>query len=851
MLSWQQPKQGPWVFYASAYEPIYFDMSDDDDSVEDIHDLKSLAKAIKKQHVYVKSAQVSMSATEPHATTEIEFQTVGPLAPLPDYGSFGSQFDAYGFTEQQKDKIYTLVVQGLVQIDPHKPIFEQLVEQNIIVPMTDQIAPAFDPTNPPALDATVEILTFQNVSSEKLSLGAGVVLAPQQVLKFHKPLKPSLQLTVQGHLSTGMLVECAGGQAYKPAPKVEPAKFTYKNVTDQWLKIDGIAVKPGGVVTSMHSAPDPKSDIWVGLAHGHLEDVTDDASRQILPEPPKIQKRFFQNVTPHVLTVGSALMLGAGATLEISNLDLTAPVWSVIDAYEMGGALVEGDGPVDDQNTFACVDVSPPQVLKTVVVEVKNVSGASIAIGTIALAVGHSFHNTLDTLGATLKEVEELIAKGVVEMHAIPHEVADSVSIAHLVGSGVFIGPIASAVEIKTMNHDLADLLSVEEFHDKDVKSGTHEPVIANPLAKDEDFYLDADVPVLTNFGGELVEITVGKPTPFLEKVKFAKKKGISVHYLPVPPSDAFLNLPKVEGADWSIASSAPKVELAKPKQAVTKKTVKKSKSIHLSELVGAVSMPKNTLNFEEHPTAYHRTFIIGDVHGCLHELQDLLARIGYVHGSDRLIFVGDLLDRGPNPMGVFRLVFGLGAEVVLGNHEEKYLRYWKHALHLAGAGGAAPYMNKLEHVVTYKQLTTEDMMHIVTFPTSIHAGTFDGEDFTVVHAGFEPGRHKDFQRDDKIIRVRWVDPEGMYAGGTPGKQPPGSVRWTKMWKGPHHVIYGHAVRDLMMPTVEGEMVKTIGIDTGAVFGGHLTAFELPARRFHMVRAHKMYEKPVLCNSDA
>jgi len=182
-----------------------------------------------------------------------------------------------------------------------------------------------------------------------------------------------------------------------------------------------------------------------------------------------------------------------------------------------------------------------------------------------------------------------------------------------------------------------------------------------------------------------------------------------------------------------------------------------------------------------------------------------------------------------------------------MGNHEEKYFRYWKHEM------TGEPHNMKLKphQLALYNQFDTEDFLHMATFPTSIHVGTFEGENFTAVHAGFEPGRHPDFQRDDKIIRVRYVDAEGMYLSGTPGQIPKGGVRWTKLYKGPHHVIYGHAVRNLVMPTVEGDKAQTIGIDTGCVMGGHLTAFELPSRRFHMVRAQKKYSPLMLDDADA
>jgi hypothetical protein len=67
------------------------------------------------------------------------------------------------------------------------------------------------------------------------------------------------------------------------------------------------------------------------------------------------------------------------------------------------------------------------------------------------------------------------------------------------------------------------------------------------------------------------------------------------------------------------------------------------------------------------------RTIIVGDVHGCRIELEALLDRIGFTSG-DRLVFVGDLVARGPDSLGVLDIVRRTGAIVVRGNHEQKLL---------------------------------------------------------------------------------------------------------------------------------------------------------------------------------
>src|SRR4051812_5879287 len=67
------------------------------------------------------------------------------------------------------------------------------------------------------------------------------------------------------------------------------------------------------------------------------------------------------------------------------------------------------------------------------------------------------------------------------------------------------------------------------------------------------------------------------------------------------------------------------------------------------------------------------RSIIIGDVHSCAAELEDLLDRVGYALG-DRVFFVGDLVPRGPAPLGVLRLLRQVHGRAVLGNHEQRLL---------------------------------------------------------------------------------------------------------------------------------------------------------------------------------
>jgi predicted phosphodiesterase len=97
-----------------------------------------------------------------------------------------------------------------------------------------------------------------------------------------------------------------------------------------------------------------------------------------------------------------------------------------------------------------------------------------------------------------------------------------------------------------------------------------------------------------------------------------------------------------------------------------------------------------------------NRTLIIGDVHGCARELEDLLDACAFGSG-DRLLFVGDLVAKGPDSRGVLELYRRLGAMSVRGNHDQAVLRWENPAARLAAPEKAPP------HLRLARQLSDED----------------------------------------------------------------------------------------------------------------------------------------------
>lgn len=236
------------------------------------------------------------------------------------------------------------------------------------------------------------------------------------------------------------------------------------------------------------------------------------------------------------------------------------------------------------------------------------------------------------------------------------------------------------------------------------------------------------------------------------------------------------------------------------------------------------------------------RTIVVGDVHGCLDEFRELLKLLSFSRERDRLISVGDLVDRGPDPVGCVRLARELQALCLMGNHEEKHIRWRKHEAVRVTTGKKNP-MKFSEEKIAWNEAFSEDDIQWM----SKMLLTLDLENgFVVTHAGLEPAYS--FQNQGKaVIRVRYVDEKNKFVRYTDGTmdQPEGTAYWAERWQGPESVIYGHARHSHVAPRMDiFPGGRCFGIDTGCAFGGRLTAVVLvPGKdpEFAQVKAHKKY----------
>lgn len=214
------------------------------------------------------------------------------------------------------------------------------------------------------------------------------------------------------------------------------------------------------------------------------------------------------------------------------------------------------------------------------------------------------------------------------------------------------------------------------------------------------------------------------------------------------------------------------------------------------------------------------RTIAIGDVHGCAEEFEELLDALNILE-DDRIIQVGDLINRGPDSHRVLELARIYQVEAILGNHELRLL---------TAREENRPDMLKDYDKETVDQLTAIDWKYLENLPKLIHQPE---NDTVFVHGGFIPHRPWQHQPVDIITRIQVIDKNGRAAKRSDA---PDAPPWADTWVGSPFVIYGHTPRPNIL-----ERPGSIGIDTGCVYGGHLTAYIVEEKSLVQVRARKAY----------
>lgn len=258
---------------------------------------------------------------------------------------------------------------------------------------------------------------------------------------------------------------------------------------------------------------------------------------------------------------------------------------------------------------------------------------------------------------------------------------------------------------------------------------------------------------------------------------------------------------------------------------------------VNLTELMGQVK-PFSTAKYFASlplPNTLHltipesdlkpRLIIVGDVHGCYHELLELLEKCNYIPENTQVILVGDLVNKGPHSAEVVQFARKNNFLCIRGNHDHDALVY---ALKIHPLHSMKPnYLSYLDN------LDSDDIEWLKELPYTI---TLPSRGIGFVHAGLIPNLPLEEQsRKNMVIMRNIVDENGVMVGS---EKPDVGVPWINLYNGNpiQHVYFGHdAKRGLQQSDY------ATGLDTGCIYGKCLSAMILPERQLVQVKAHRTY----------
>lgn len=219
------------------------------------------------------------------------------------------------------------------------------------------------------------------------------------------------------------------------------------------------------------------------------------------------------------------------------------------------------------------------------------------------------------------------------------------------------------------------------------------------------------------------------------------------------------------------------------------------------------------------------RLIFVGDIHGCYDELAELLERLA-PSDSDAVVSVGDIVSKGPAADRCLDLWRDRGYLAVKGNNEVKML------------SRARPL---LRFFTRDSVMRRGDLLRFIeSWPVAID---FPAAAIAAVHGGFLPQMHVTAEEVDRgrdeIVELRWIRKKnGEWKPVPKEKKRKDDVLWSEKWKGDRFVVYGHT------PVREPKLdERALGLDTGCVYGGSLTAavWAGGAWRIESVRARRKY----------
>lgn len=215
----------------------------------------------------------------------------------------------------------------------------------------------------------------------------------------------------------------------------------------------------------------------------------------------------------------------------------------------------------------------------------------------------------------------------------------------------------------------------------------------------------------------------------------------------------------------------------------------------------------------------FERTIVVGDIHGCFDEFQQLLKKVAWNESKDRLVLVGDIINKGPKSTEMLEWIFMHPTVItLLGNHEWAFLQYLER-----------PFENDCFEAL--KSDFKGEIKHLVNWIKKLPL-FYEDEDLIVVHAGLQPGKAIEKQDRRILTTIRTWDGEGD------DLKDPDNPAWFDFYYGPKTIVFGHWAA---LGLVKRE--NLVGLDSGCVYGNQLSAYIHPQDEIVQVQAKKTYRQ--------
>ncbi|MBT4140843.1 MAG: metallophosphatase [Candidatus Latescibacteria bacterium] len=207
------------------------------------------------------------------------------------------------------------------------------------------------------------------------------------------------------------------------------------------------------------------------------------------------------------------------------------------------------------------------------------------------------------------------------------------------------------------------------------------------------------------------------------------------------------------------------------------------------------------------------RTIFIGDVHGCAEEFRHMLDKLKFERSNDLVFLTGDAFTKGPDALGVWKIIREIDAKMVMGNHDVALLERLRVRLN-----GKEKKLKK-EH-----KRILDDVMPVVDDLVAWIEGLplyIETQDFLLVHAGINPEKELGGTSQDEFVTIRTWPPKKGVEGD----------RWHDAYQPIRPlVIFGHDAPNGLVIKKQKKVPYLVGLDSGCVYGNALSAYILEER---------------------